>query len=265
MNETLIITHNAGFFSCCSIRLLRIIEFVNKFGYLPNIIDSSQQFSKYKNSNVDLTTYYFEEKKELEPVRSCYFHCDAQFHKYNELEIHEISKYIDNYFTPSSFVKSIVSILETKYNIDYDNTCSVFYRGNDKSKETGIASYLDFFNQVDDVISKKPTVRFHVQTDETQFVEEFLKRYPNSFVFEETPHIQKSQTTVHDILPTSDRRLSAANFLAATIVVSKCKYIITHSGNCGIWSILYRGNTDNVYQYLDHKSDFIDYKGWIVS
>ncbi len=38
------INHNAGFFSNCSIKLLRIITVFNNIKRLPNIVDSSEQF-----------------------------------------------------------------------------------------------------------------------------------------------------------------------------------------------------------------------------
>ena len=43
------ITHNAGFFSCCSVKLTEIVEFINSNKRLPDIVDSSEQFIVYKN------------------------------------------------------------------------------------------------------------------------------------------------------------------------------------------------------------------------
>lgn len=42
------ITHNAGFFSCCSVKLTKIVEFINLNKKLPDSVDSSAQF-KYHN------------------------------------------------------------------------------------------------------------------------------------------------------------------------------------------------------------------------
>ena len=55
------ITHNAGFFSCCSVKLNSIVDFINSNKSLPDIVDSSQQFILYKNDkNIDITFDYFE-------------------------------------------------------------------------------------------------------------------------------------------------------------------------------------------------------------
>jgi hypothetical protein len=42
-------------------------------------------------------------------------------------------------------------------------------------------------------------------------------------------------------------------YLAITIIMSKCNYIICNSGNCSIWIMLYRGNSNNVDQFLIDK------------
>lgn len=259
------ITHNAGFFSCCTIRLMKIIDFFNQNGYLPDLVDSSEQFQKYKSNNIDITDVFFKQSLQIDNLEKCEFHYDIQFLKYNNIDLEKISKFVKTYFSPTNFINSLVDELESKYKIDHDNTCSVFYRGNDKFKETQIGNYDEYFRQIDDVLSKSPDIRFHIQTDEQEFIDEFTKKYKNYFYFVETPTIQRSNTTVHDVLPVSDRIKYASYFLAATIIVSKSKYIITHSGNCGIWSIFYRGNVKNTYQYLNHKDEYIDFNGWVIN
>ena len=53
-------TYNRGFFSWCSIKLKKIIEYYNKYKKLPNKVDSSAQFKLYKlrGLNEDIT-YHF--------------------------------------------------------------------------------------------------------------------------------------------------------------------------------------------------------------
>ena len=46
------VLHNAGFFSCCSVRLHCIVSYYNKYGILP-VVDSSLQFEWYKNEQKD--------------------------------------------------------------------------------------------------------------------------------------------------------------------------------------------------------------------
>ena len=61
MEKSVIITHNAGFFSCCSVRLHHIVKFINDFKELPYCVDSSKQYEWYKTTNDgDVTFDYFE-------------------------------------------------------------------------------------------------------------------------------------------------------------------------------------------------------------
>jgi hypothetical protein len=38
-------------------------------------------------------------------------------------------------------------------------------------------------------------------------------------------------------------------FDAALRGVSQCAYVVNHTGNCGLWMNLYRGSTQNVFQF----------------
>ena len=60
MENKLVVTHDAGFFSCCTIRLRSIIDFYNLNGLLPDV-DSSRQWSNYKDdpSYSDITHLLF--------------------------------------------------------------------------------------------------------------------------------------------------------------------------------------------------------------
>ena len=49
-NNILYTNHNAGFFSCCSVKLDNIIQYYNKYKKLP-IVDSSKQYEWYKNKD----------------------------------------------------------------------------------------------------------------------------------------------------------------------------------------------------------------------
>ena len=40
----------------------------------------------------------------------------------------------------------------------------------------------------------------------------------------------------------------AINFLAATLIISSCRFIVNHTGNVGRWITLYRGSAKNTIQ-----------------
>ena len=75
----------------------------------------------------------------------------------------------------------------------------------------------------------------------------------NSFYFnDEIRHIKKQNSTVDFIMKDKNYEFSKY-YLAITIIMSKCKYIICGSGNCSEWIMFYRGNNNNVYQNLNGK------------
>jgi hypothetical protein len=67
MDNKLIVNHNAGFFSCCTIRMILIIRFINENKIFP-IVDSSNQWSFYKDQPGDITQLFFNNISDEEPV-----------------------------------------------------------------------------------------------------------------------------------------------------------------------------------------------------
>jgi hypothetical protein len=258
-NDVLYITHNAGFFSCTSIALFNIIRYFNNYKALPKAINRSSQYSFYKHNGENLAELYYKindaniEYSERIEVVIPDDGSSPQFSDYRTICISDIMPFIDRYFQTNDYVINIVKNLESKYNLDYKNLCSVLYRGNDKSKETSLASHEEFLEKCAEVKSNNPNIRFLVQTDETDFLEKFMSVYSDSIYFNEIPHINKCNTAVHNVIDRKTLPEFGAKFLAATICVSKCEHLVTHSGNCGLWAVLYRGNTENVYQYLTDK------------
>jgi hypothetical protein len=121
--------------------------------------------------------------------------------------------------------------------------------------ETELAEYEEFFNKADEILQKNQDIKFLIQTDEIEFAEAFKQKFPNSFWFHDLSMINHDpNSSVHHSLPRSKRKEHASYFLAAVLIMSKTKHIITYSGNCGLWAILYRGNAQNVHQYLKSKN-----------
>jgi hypothetical protein len=253
-NNSLIVTHNAGLFSCCSVKLSEIINFFNTYKQLPSNIINDFLFDAYKphsayNINNDL--YENASKIVIEYKNNIDFHHDHQFIPYNTLDFNQLIPFIEKYFTASKKVKDYTNKLELRYSIDYLNTAAVYYRGNDKCQETGIASYDVFFDKCKKIYEENNDIRFLVQTDELEFKDEFCKRFSNSFFINEIPMISKNKNMViHKLVLPDHRPEFAIRILSMTQVIAKCKHLITHTGNCGLWAVLYRGNSNNVHQFL---------------
>lgn len=260
------VTHNAGFFSCCSVALTDIMIDFNQNKGLADIVDRTQQYEHYKLSKGEnLIPVYFDEQPDPIPyngeVRLTTDKTFYQFSDYRLLCFDEVKPFMDKFFTPSDYVMSIVRHYEEKYQIDYENTCGVFFRGNDKNRETKIAPHGEFIQQtrlleyqlgLDSV--EAANLRYWVLPDEPEFWDAFRAVYSeHSITPDELPMCHNKNSAMFLELPQSDRADYGAKFLAAVIVMSRCKHLITHSGNCGMWAVLYRGNIDNVHQWLIDK------------
>ncbi|MEJ0001575.1 MAG: hypothetical protein WDN09_00065 [bacterium] len=248
------ITHNSGFFSCVSKKLEAIAWFFDTYKRLPDAVDGRTQFALYKAHPVDdLIPLYFRERgtaiEYMHPIR---FHTDKQFIDYQDLNFADLAPFVQKYFSPSDHVSDIAASLERTYAVRHDETCAVLYRGNDKSIETRIAPYEAFIARAKEIRTRQPNISFLVQTDEREFLEAFQKEFPSSISFQEIPRISKSNSTVHDELPVPERAEFGANFFAAVLVLAKCRYLITHSGNGGLWCVFYRGSMHGVDQWLDN-------------
>jgi hypothetical protein len=260
--DKLVITHNGGFFSCCTIRLIEIVNFFNNNKKLPTVVDSSRQFDFYKSKPEDLSKFYFTEKENnIEynfDIKLSRIDDEEQFSDYKLLNITDINPFVEKYFNLSEEVNSMLLKMEEKYNIDYKKTISVFYRGNDKVKETNIGSYDEFLNKTLECSNSNQEKKIIIQTDDQDFINYCKDKLENSkiIVFDEIPRINSNPTiAVHHTVRLDDKKIFAAYFLAITKIVSKSNILITHSGNCGMWAVLFRGNANNVHQYL--KSSWI--------
>ena len=196
------IKHNAGFFSCCSVRLQEIVKFINSNKRLPDNVDSSEQFSWYKkNPNEDITFDYFENYENVPDVNIIHpiDYMTAHQHKnYANLDYKCITQLIKKYFSPSAEINEIINNIEKKYNLLYENICVLFYRGNDKNRETIKCSYDEYLIYVNQLLQKNPKLVFLVQSDETEFIEFITNKFPNnSFYFnDEIRHMKKCDDTV---------------------------------------------------------------------
>ena len=249
--ETLTINHNSGFFSCCSVRLEKIIEYFNKYKQLPYFVDSSEQFGWYRPNTVD--TYFTMQSNEIKirlPVNYENWH---QYTDYKKIDYKLISPFIIKYFSPSIEIQEIIRKMESKYSLNYENLCVLFYRGNDKLRETELCPYSQYIVKATQLKQQNPKIQFLIQSDETECIETFLKEFPGSFYFQdEIRHIKKSDKTVDTVFKETNH-LFSKYYLAITYIMAKSKYIICGSGNCSIWIAFFRGNPDGILQYLHNK------------
>ena len=255
------IIHGEGFFSCCSVILSDIILYFNQHGRLPDGVDSSDLFKMYKpiGEHRDITYDYFDHydlhNEPIEYTGHINYDWGWQFWFYTQLALPRILPFVHKYFSPTSEILNIVSMMEQKYNLseNYDNICVLFHRGNDKKRETTLCEYTDILEKSKEIREQNPGVRFLIQSDETEFIEYMGSIYPDHIRFrDETRDIPNCDSSVDKILPEHNYKFSKY-FLAIVIIMSKCCYVVCGSGNISMWIAFFRGNLENFHQFFDGK------------
>jgi len=262
-DETIYMKQSAGFFSCCSIRLDAIIQYYKRYGKLPKKVDSTQQFKLYKLSNqdnIDISHDFF-----LDPEYVSVKIAEPPVYKENfqgldyknNIHFAPILPFVQKYFSPTAEIMYSAEYFEQKYDIDYDNTCVLFYRGLDKVTEFPIPTYREVFErarniEINHTGSKK--IRFLIQSDETEFIKAALIEFPDAIVFRDETRSAPRQISSVDLLSSdkTDNYYYIKLFFAIVLIMSRAKYFVCNTGNISIWTCLYRGGADeNVHQYLN--------------
>jgi hypothetical protein len=257
------VTHSAGFFSCCTVRLLKIVEFFNARRRLPIRVDSSRQFEIYKiDKSQDLTPRFFQERDDVEIKYAKDIHLtpshaednpDVQFSDYRRLHFEDVEPFVHRYFSLANEIKEKVEALKSGYDIVCDRTCAVRYRGNDKTLETRQPPYRAFIEKARQIASSDADIKFLVQSDEREFIDIFQRHFPTSIVFREIPAFPKSRNPAYRMVPTAQILEITQYYVAAVFIISQCRRMITTSGNGELWAMLFRGHAGGSHQYLSPK------------
>jgi hypothetical protein len=229
-----------GVTSCLSLRLHDALQYYAKNKVLPTEIDCSGMFSIYRDyPNEDVSKKIFgnyEPDNNLEYVG--YDH-GWQFAMYDEIQLDKLSKLATNICPVSSYIG----------NMSYDmaqrikGRTAVLYRGNDKALDIPRTHYQAMIQMA---LDSKST-SFIVQTDENDFFSFFKERFPDTICFNEIPRINKDPDAY--VMPTAGHRVEfCLNFVAALRAIAQADKIIMNTGNTGIWTMLFRGHTKNVWQ-----------------
>jgi len=218
------------------------------------IVDSSNQFHLYKGTQYkgqDIIYQYFNNNPLTlafkEPIEYTHFY---QYLPYNTINFAAIGDILDIYFEPSHTVSNIITNMEQKYSLNYSNICVLFFRGNDKLTEIERPTYNDYIIRAQKIKAENPDIQFLIQSDETEFIKRMLEEFPNSIIFhDEIRHMEFMPLSIDKI--DYDKNLDfSLNYLAITIIMSRCKFVICNSGNCSIWICLYRKSSENVDQII---------------
>lgn len=247
----IVVSHDAGFFSCCTVILRSVLAFYDQHpGELPDV-DSSGCWGAFKDSPGDVTHVFFDRSTTSDPLaeRIVYHYGEGedQFSDYSKVNHDHVGVIFRKYFMPSSRVVREAGRIVKKYYIDLDNTIAVLYRGTDKHLETNVPTYDEMRAEIDSV---RDGSRMLIQSDEAEFCQYAKELYPEAFTIDETRKVCRFGGPVHHSVPQGSRVDQAVTFLAVMLVISGCRKIVLNSGNVGMWACLMRGKRGGIHQYL---------------
>ena len=241
------VTHNAGFFSTCSVTLLEIarsrrpvtrISAAQTFLPYKESIDEDIWLKLFSKAPIHLPQFYGKWSRRL-----------LHHSRYCSLPVNTISSLIESHFAPSERVQERMHNFENQYKIDYETTLAVNYRGTDKSREVRPTAIKVWVKEVDKALRRMPPQsRILMQSDDENAFQELMKVFGDrSIVLEELPR-SSSGLPVHEILKPGYRLDFAQNLLAMTQIISRCHTVVTHTGNVALWTYLFRGNCKRFVQ-----------------
>ncbi len=249
--------HNSGFFSCCSVACYDIIDHIKQHQSIPEV-DFSKIFKWYKDflhqSVYDMCFKFNESQKlNVDEISKINYSRLSLFDYKNE-DLARVGPIIQKWFNPSDSVLEYVELFIKKYEIDTSRTLAICFRGTDKFVDIKEPCYENFISHVPSIIKNEDINRVFIQTDQTQFIDFFKNYYPSIPVFniQEIPTTSSKKHLYKGII--EENKISHTQmFLAAMQILSRCKFLINHTGNVARWIIKYRGSIHNTIQYKSNR------------
>ena len=250
-NNTFVYTENNGIFANFSVILL---ELCHRADNLIDKIDAGSSFSLYKDTENDLVFNElikpFDRNIVLDIDLKSVFIYPHDTNHYRKLEnnFHLWTPYVMKYFQPTDRVLERVDQITKKYKIDYDNTLVVHKRSTDKWTEIPtIPKTSVYINKGKEILAENKDLRVLAQSDEQGIIFEMLNSFnKNCFFIKDLP-TARGKMPLHYDKSIPNRVQYAVDFFASILIISKCKYVVSHHGNGAFWTALYRGNLNNFY------------------
>lgn len=243
------LTHDAGFFSMCSVTLFELCRRQEQ----TTTIRAEEAFVHFRGqAGENPWDYYF-----LQPqvtVSAPYskknpFGRRLRHHSdYRTLPVWRVRRHLKRYFTPSEEVLQRRMELVSRHSIDPRKTIAVCYRGTDKATEIELAPPREYLEAVQQILRKKPGYRVLVQTDQAQVRDYLMNELGDlAFYLPEMP-VTESDSVIHAVIPRDQQVDFGQTLLATVLIMAETKYLVTHTGNMALWTVLFRGNTKRTIQ-----------------
>jgi hypothetical protein len=240
--KKLVVNEGDGSTSCLSVRLDNVVGFYKENGRLPDEICSRNQFKPYREyDDQDVSAFIF---NHYEPKQAPFveFNHGNQYSWYDEINIPDLSK-LANVVCP---ISSYIGDKSYNYMKEIGDRTAILYRGNDKILEIERTPY----EIMEQMAIESGSTKFILQTDELEFHKWFIERFPDT-IWYDIPVI-KNNSKYGSSLPKKNKLNTCIKFIASLRAIATAPKIIMNTGNIGLWTTIFRGNIENVWQYHPH-------------
>lgn len=232
----------------------------NFAGFEIDFAEGGLYYDKDKGPN--WWSYYFEEVKLGDPKKGVIKNYGGQdlinqdhFTQKN-LKRHQVFNLIQKYIRPKK------TILEKIKKFTYKNFKNYFvigihYRGTDKFQEAPRVTYEEVLEALNKIVDDRYDFRIFVATDEKQFLEFLLSKYPSNIVYQDMER-SSDGTPIH-LDPLTSRYKMGEEALIDCLILSKTNLLIRTDSRLSLWSAYFNPEvpviTLNSNYYLGRSPD----------
>lgn len=258
-------THDYGTYSIITETIKLIVnEMANN--KKPACINFQKCFSRYKtkkNKNSDYYPFLFnsniqniQDFKIPQNIKGDMFGNPlwATYVTYKKLNLEFYKNIIDTYFSPSTQVNEKYLKLINDYNIDFNKTIAVCYRGTDKYKECKTTNPEKFIELINKLIEQNPNHKILIQTDDKYAQELFVNTFKDKCFYIKENVTVKGNKGIYEIFNTKEyENCDLINFTqtfdATCRIIANCDVVVINSSNVSCYIAFCRGNSKNFYQF----------------
>lgn len=255
-----------GFFSTFTLLITALMGTYNKYKKLPVDIDGTKLLRHLcKEDGYDMYKHFFHINSDVNidfdtPMPVPYTN-DDQHTVYRNEDVVYYSSFYKKYFNINKNISDKIDFILDKYKIDSENTISIVYRGTDKWTDFGGFNHISpglYFRIAKELREKNPNMKILIQS-ESESVNRIFHQGLGSIQIEET--LTSKIDGIPIFLYLENEKLNWAEYYVAALMIhSKSKILITYTGNSSFFLFLNRGTTENMYQEITFtKNNFEDF------
>lgn len=252
---TLHVVHDAGLFSCLSVTLWSLADLLRD-GHVPRRLNLDRTLRAFRDQAQDdiqaalFTTVVdpagLARLGEMDSSRLVRFDHHGD---YRDLDFEVLTALRETYLPVSPAVLERAAELERDFLVAGARYGAVCIRGTDKATEVVPLDSALYVEAARSLLDEGIVDRILIQTDQAQiarlFEREFAGRCDRFTVLPVTETLQG----IHLSTAVDGRRLEfARDMLAAVMLIAAMPRVITHTGNVGAWTTLFRGSGVGVIQ-----------------